>query len=35
MAIFHWEKTGEEFDGGFQANSDDMRYLPAARIFLS
>jgi len=27
--IFHCEKTGQEFDSGFQANSGDMQFLPA------
>jgi hypothetical protein len=26
--IFCCEKTGKEFDSGFQANSSDMRFLP-------
>jgi hypothetical protein len=27
--IFRCEKTGQEFDSGFQANSGDLQFLPA------
>ena len=26
--VFRCEKTGQEFDSGFQANSGDMQFLP-------